>query len=538
MLLPDRLEIVEYVMEAEIGSPIHLHVALYTKKPNMTGDIQVPFTKCQELPFKIKLSDSKFIENKTAVVEPVGISCANIAIVGMAVGTTKVTVSYKTAGVVLEDSVTVSAYKPLKMVQPAGCELVVGVGSTLEVVFNGGPRPILGRASEHKHVISSADPDIVTATDITQTRADAPELELTAISVLCHKLGEAEITLSITNTAHLPNCINSESIAKIWVICGKPRAVVLQPKMKVADAQSCPMDLSGDRIAVQSYQDIELGVIVKDQEGRRFIDISSFKFEWSLTPKDSAELAIANSVLKRKAPKQCGDETYQLLTPKITSGTIDVTVTLVGYLKSVLSRNQVNPEWPEFISDDEKGIVLPPIQATLSLYLVDDTIVLPNAISLYNFPSNKKTITILQGSGYFELVLNANDIAEVNYMEGSRQIEITPLKDGELKINVIDLCLVSRPAIIKVNVISVSILRVEMSDKVEIGRCISCIVRLYDENDNLMVVPDPTMLNLMVNIEDAIVTVEKQGDGSDSKLELGEVHYVVTGKCIMIFCSC
>lgn len=517
-------------MEAEIGSPIHLHIALYTRKPDSEEEIQIPFTRCQELPFKVKLSDSKFIENKTAVVKPVGISCANVAIVGLAVGTTKVTVSYRSYDKYLEDTVTVSAYKPLKIVQPAGCELVLAVGSSVEILFSGGPRPLLGRPSEHKHVVSSADPDIVTAVDLTQTRADAPELELTAIGVLCKKLGEAEVTLSITNTAHLPNCVNSESIAKVWVICGKPRAVVLQPKMKVADAQSCPMDLSGDRIAVQSYQDIELTVMVKDQEGRKFIDISSLRFDWTLNPKDAGEFAISNSVLKRKGAKQCGDETYQLITPKVPTGTIDVTVTVVGYLKNVLSKNKINPEWPEFIGDDEKGITLPPIQATLCLYLVDDTVVLPNMVSLYNFPSNKRILTISQGSGYFELVLSADDIAEVNYMEGSRQIEIKPLKDGELKINVIDLCLVSRPAVVKVNVISVSILRVEVSDKVEIGRCVSCTVKLYDENDNLMMVPDPSLLNLMMHVEDPIITVEKQPDTPENPWPLGEVHYVVTGR--------
>lgn len=211
-------------MEAEIGSPIHIHIALYTKKPGSDEELRIPFTRCEELAFKVKLSDTRFIENKTAVVKPVGVSCANVAIVGLAVGTTKVTVSYRN----LEDTVTVSAYKPLKLVQPAGCELVLAVGSSVEVVFSGGPRPLMGRPSEHKHVISSADPDIVTATDVTQARTDASDLELTAISVLCHKLGEAEVLLSITNTAHLPNCVNSESVARVWVVCGKPRAVLLQ----------------------------------------------------------------------------------------------------------------------------------------------------------------------------------------------------------------------------------------------------------------------------------------------------------------------
>lgn len=530
MLTPDRLEIVEYVMEAEIMSPIHLYIALYTKKPGSDEEIQIPFTRCQELAFKVKLSDSThFVENKTAITKPIGISCANIAVVGLAVGTTRVTVSYKAGEKLLEDSVTVSAYKPLKLVQPYSCEVVLAVGSSFELLYSGGPKPLLGRPSEHKHVVSTADEGVVTVADITQMSSDSPEHELTAISVLCHKLGETEVTLSITNTANLPNCINTESVAKVWVICGRPRSVVLQPRMKVADAQSCPMDLSSDRIAVQSYQDIELDVIVKDQDGRRFLNISSLKFEWKMNPKEAGEFAISNSVLTQKNIKNCGLDSFQRIKPKISTGTIDVTVSVPGYLKNVLSKNKINPEWPEFVGEEEKGITIPKIVTTISLYLVDDTVVLPNMVSLYNFPGNRKVLYVSQGSGYFELALSADDIAEVNYVEGSRKIEIFPIKDGELKISVKDLCLVSRPAVISVNVISVNNLRVEVSDKVEIGKCISCVLKLYDENDNPMMVPDSSLLNIMVHVDDPIINVEKLPEDPENPWNLGEVHYIITG---------
>lgn len=59
-------------MEAEVGTPIFLHVALYGERLNGGALIEIPFTKCNDLPFEIKSSDSNFFHNKTAVTEPVG----------------------------------------------------------------------------------------------------------------------------------------------------------------------------------------------------------------------------------------------------------------------------------------------------------------------------------------------------------------------------------------------------------------------------------------------------------------------------------
>lgn len=93
VLPPRRLEIIEYVMEAEIGVPIHVHVALYADRPTTANKEKlalVPFTQCKDLPFAVEFSEQHFVYNKSLKVKAVGISCATLAIVGTSIGTSKV----------------------------------------------------------------------------------------------------------------------------------------------------------------------------------------------------------------------------------------------------------------------------------------------------------------------------------------------------------------------------------------------------------------------------------------------------------------
>lgn len=92
---PTRLEIVEFVMEAEIGTPVYLHIALYAEQERNGQTINLPFTRCQELPFQIKMTDQKFRQNKTAALPPIGVSCGNIAMTALEIGTSKVMQHYK-----------------------------------------------------------------------------------------------------------------------------------------------------------------------------------------------------------------------------------------------------------------------------------------------------------------------------------------------------------------------------------------------------------------------------------------------------------
>lgn len=208
ILPPARLEIVEFIMESEIFQPIYLHVALYALKISGDNATQtfIPFTLCQDLPFVVKQTDNKFIYNKTASIPPVGISCGNIAMIGTAVGTSRVTVTYFQDGLILEDSVTINAYYPLKLISPnPRHEVVLAVGSSIHLVFSGGPRPQIGRQSDHQRIIVVDNEAVVQAEDVTDKNS-LPLEDITAVWVLCRKLGEANVKMTISNTPSLPNC--------------------------------------------------------------------------------------------------------------------------------------------------------------------------------------------------------------------------------------------------------------------------------------------------------------------------------------------
>lgn len=56
---------------------------------------------------------------------------------GLIVGTSKITVSYEYQGILLEDSVTVSAFQPLTILHPAKAETILAVGTSRNVILQG-----------------------------------------------------------------------------------------------------------------------------------------------------------------------------------------------------------------------------------------------------------------------------------------------------------------------------------------------------------------------------------------------------------------
>lgn len=526
---PERLEIVEYVMEAEVGSNIYLHLALYGAKPIKSSNkiIEVPFTKCKDLPFKIEMSDSNFVLNETGTTDLVGISCANVALVSQTVGVSKVTVSYTIDGRVLEDTATINTFEPLQLIHPRYKDVLLAVGTSLHLVFKGGPRPVIGRSSVHKRFVTTDDEEVVKTEDISDFND-----QLIVLNVQCLKLGVSSVKLSVVNSPMLENCKNQEFSYMVTVICGKPRAISLRPQLKVADKRACPMDLNAQRVVVQSSNQIELEVTVLDEIGRIFLNISSLKFEWTLSPADEGKFGVVDGTFSRNETEGFiiyANGSYQTVESNFKVGILEVYVKLIGYHKDLLWNYGIIPEWPEFLSQDEKSLQLHEIKSNIFLYLSGDAAVTPSAISLYNHPLNKKIVVVEQGSGFYEISLSASNLVDVKYLEGRRELEIVPLNEGEVHISLIDLCLVSSPALIQVYVVSVNKIRIEMSDKVEINKCISCIVRLYDDFDNLMSLPDMDIINMEISQSKEIARITQMKEIENGSLSIGEMHYIITG---------
>ncbi|XP_067001569.2 nuclear pore membrane glycoprotein 210 [Anabrus simplex] len=542
ILTPQNLEIVEHIMEAEVGSPIFLHIAMLAERISVKEDKLsqsspkenlIPFTQCDDIPFQVKISDDNFIYNASLHTNPIGISCATVGIVATNIGTAKVTVSYACENDLLEDSVTIASYRPLRPFDPASGETVLAVGSSRLIVFAGGPRPWIGWPAEHSRKIETGGEHSVVEVEAIESAHD--QQDVFVYHVLCKQLGEAEVLLTVTNKPMVKHCIQSVSTAYVRVYCAKPRYLSLEPKLSLPEEAVCPINFNPERMVAQNYRDINVYVIVKDEHGREFDNITSLQIDWLLS--DNSLVSILEPDSSIAEVKEEGKiflplRHYQVFQPKMKSGVLEIVATVVGYQMKFLRDREVVPEYPPFAILDDKGYeVTPEITSTLSLILVNDTIITPNRTSLFNHPSNKASLYVEQGSGYYEFVLSSDDVAEVHYKEGSRVIEVIPKADGILKIALVDLCLLSKPAVAEIQVIGVGTIKVDVPERVEKGRCVPAVVHLYDAMDNVLPVPDPSLLDLRPLLETGLISVKMQYDRdllSQASLA-GEVHFVVTG---------
>lgn len=52
---------------------------------------------------------------------------------------------------------------------------------------------------------------------------------------------------------------------------------------------------------------------------------------------------------------------------------------------------------------------------------------------------------IIEGSGYFEVFTAPSSILETKYFENNKTVQVKPMREGEAKLVVKDLCLTGRP---------------------------------------------------------------------------------------------
>lgn len=221
----------------------------------------------------------------------------------------------------MEDAVTISAYNTLRLLEPKR-DIVLAIGTSVNLVFVGGPRPVLGRSGDHQRLVVSEDPNIAEATDVTQFNV-LPAEDYTVVQVLCRKLGETEIKLMITNTPVAANCKGHTSSVTTKVTCGKPRKITLQPLLNVANTEACPMDLSSGNVVVQSSNNIDIEVTVYDDIGSKFLNISSFFLDWSLSNVGMAKVLNRDGAFPKNisiGSVEISNKHYQTLSPAVQIG--------------------------------------------------------------------------------------------------------------------------------------------------------------------------------------------------------------------------
>jgi nuclear pore complex protein Nup210 len=115
VLPPTRMEIVEHIVEAEIGTAIQVPLALYTIRPNDPNRTEVPYSSCSKLPIQVYVDDPNFVYDDKTHYPNLKPACVVLPIMGNALGSAKVTATYSVEDKYFESSVIVSTFKPLRV---------------------------------------------------------------------------------------------------------------------------------------------------------------------------------------------------------------------------------------------------------------------------------------------------------------------------------------------------------------------------------------------------------------------------------------
>lgn len=319
-------------MEAAVGEVIHLHIALFGELYDGYDIKLIPFNDCQDLSFEVDIPDGNFIQTESDSVELVSIACATVSIVSQSVGVSKVSITY---GRNLTDNVTVSAYEPLVVLKPVKAETILAVGSSRNIIFKGGPQAWSGVMHGYQREASVSNSDILEVEEEESSHVD----EISVFKVLCKELGESYVTFSVYNIPILPSCKGGEAVTRVKVTCAKPRYIYLQPEFK--DGKACPVNQDSERVVAHSEESMRLLIVVKDEDGRRFDNITSLSIDWTLQPPATAAIEIPVGSLEDTTMEYqviLPKNHYQQIIPKKYVDSLTLKARVTGYQKNILSR--------------------------------------------------------------------------------------------------------------------------------------------------------------------------------------------------------
>lgn len=529
VLPPSKLKVIEYNMEIAVEEVIYLHIALYGKLINGTDSKEIPFNDCRDIKFETYIPNGNFIQNDSKIIEPVGIACTVIAITSIDIGTSEITVVYNANGQYLTDNITVSAYERLIAIHPSNKESLLTVGSSRKIVFKGGPHPWSNKPQSYSRKIQVSEKKIAEVIE----RADLSTglYDISVFEVTCRSLGEVDVTYIISNIPLLPNCKNTYAFETVKIICGKPRHIYFQPEFK--DSKNCPISLNTERIMAHSDKNLKLITIVKDEEGRIFDNITSLHIEWNLKPSTIGFVEMPSGSIEETImdmnvilPKNY----YQNIIFKKHTGALTLTATITGYQKYILNKLKIIPEWPPFAIESERKIYETPlIETSIEVVLVNDTSIIPDKLMVLNDPTAKYYLQVSQGSGYYEFVLNVDDIADIRYIESTKAISLTPKKSGILYLSLVDLCLPSKPAEAIIEIQQLAVIEIETVNKIEKGKCIVAALKLYDTNGHVIKLPSLNALEFKAEIDNECIEVKQLPANEHGNSPYDQLLYMIYG---------
>ncbi|NXK52401.1 PO210 protein, partial [Chauna torquata] len=456
-------------------------------------------------------------------LKPTADFCSGVKVKAETQGYTTLVVSYTHSHVHLSASITIAAYLPLKTIDPPSVALVT-LGSSKDMLFEGGPRPWVQEPSKFFRNITAED-----AESIGLSLFGPPTSRNNIqhwVRVSCKSLGEQVIALTVGNNPTMTNPFPAVEPAVVKFICAVPSRLTLTPVYGSPQLDlSCPLLQQNKQVVpVSNYRNPVLDLAAYDQQGSKFDNFSSLSVIWESTKMSLADIEPnmpMELTLKEDGSGQKKMHGLQTVLVHRKSGTTAISATATGYQRSHLKAAKVKIPYEPLL----------PVSATIELILVEDVKVSPTDVSIYNHPDIQAELFIKEGSGYFFINTSVANVVGVTHEETQGVALVHPLLPGSVTVMIHDLCLAfPAPAKAEIYVSDIQELYVRVVDKVEIGKTVKAYVRVLDDSKKPFLAEYFAVMDLKLRAASQIVSLVPLGEALDDHTAAFLVHGMALGQ--------
>ncbi|XP_035995172.1 nuclear pore membrane glycoprotein 210 isoform X2 [Fundulus heteroclitus] len=504
---PVAMDFAPCPVEARLGHVLDLPLRIFGLLEELEME-RVMLSDCSHFDLLVEEENQGVFELLDGRLAPGQKHCSGVRAKALTPGYTALTVSYTHGNVHLSAKITVAAYLPLRAVDPVSVA-VVTLGSSKDMLFEGGPRPWVLEPS--KFFCSSRAED-ETSVSLNLISPSSHNYNHHWLRATCRMLGEQVLEVTVGNKPTVTNPFPAVEPVVVKFVCAPPSRLTLVPVYTSPQLDlTCPLLQQNKQVVpVSNYRNPVLDLAAFDQQGRKFDNFSSLSMLWesskvslaSVEPTLPMELQLFED--SKKQMKLHGRQTVLV---HQQTGIAAITVTALGYQVPHLAAARVpSPYEP-----------LTPVSATLELLLVEDVKVFPDKLTIYNHPDVRLDLTMQEGSGHFFVNTSVRGIVDVVHQEAQGEAQVSPVRPGTVTVMVHDLCLAfPAPAKSTVHVSDILEVNVRVVDKVEIGKSVRAYVRVLDDNKKPFPASYFQFMNLKLKAASVIVSLSPLAELTES----------------------
>ncbi|XP_028309349.1 nuclear pore membrane glycoprotein 210 isoform X2 [Gouania willdenowi] len=504
---PVAMDFAPCPVEARLGMALDLPLRIFGLLEE-AGNERVMLSDCSHFDLLVEEENHGVFEMLDGRLAPGQDHCSAVRAKALSPGYTVLTVSYTHGNIHLSAKITIAAYLPLRAIDPSAVA-VVTLGSSKDLLFEGGPRPWVLEPSKFFCNLGAENEDSLS---LTLTSPSSHSYDQHWVRATCRELAEQVLEVTVGNRPSLTNPYPAVEPAVVKFVCAPPSRftvipVYTSPRLDV----TCPL-LQQNKlmVPVSNYHNPILDLAAFDQQGRKFDNFSSLSLMW-----ESSEVSLASIeasmpmklVQLKDDNKQMKLHGRQTVVVHRQTGLTSITVTALGYKASHLTAAKVPTSFDPLI----------PVSSTLELLLVEDVKISPDTLTIYNHPDVQVDLSLRQGSGHFFVNTSTSRIVDVVLQEATGTAQVSPVHLGTVNVMVHDLCVAfPAPAKATVHVAGILEVYVRVVDKVEIGRSVRASVRVLDDNKKPFSSSFFTYMKLKLKAASTIVTLKQMADSAES----------------------